>query len=51
MCLSFSSSGDQESVELEDTLSVEVHLVENITSEGGIRAVPSKQDLNQFTKR
>ncbi|PFX12377.1 VHS domain-containing protein [Stylophora pistillata] len=45
------SSEDQESLESEDSLSVEVHLVENITSEGGIRAVPSKQDLNHFTKR
>lgn len=42
---------EQESHESEKTLSVEGHLVENITSEGGIRAVPSKEALNQFTKR
>lgn len=42
---------DQESREPENTLSVEGHLVDNITSEGGIRAVPSKEALNQFTKR
>ena len=42
---------DQESGEPENTLSVEGHLVDNITSEGGIRAVPSKEALNQFTKR
>ena len=42
---------DQDSGEHKDTLSVEGHLVDNITSEGGIRAVPSKEALNQFTKR
>ncbi|KAL9956513.1 hypothetical protein ACROYT_G037997 [Oculina patagonica] len=42
---------EQESHESDKTLSVEGHLVENITSEGGIRAVPSKEALKQFTKR
>ena len=43
---------DQESSDSEvKTLSVEGHLVDNITSEGGIRTVPSKEALNQFTKR
>ena len=46
-----SSSEDQGSLESEDILSVEVHLVEKITFEGGICAVPSKQDLNRLTKR
>lgn len=45
------SAEDQEAGEPENTLSVEGHLVDNITSEGGIRAVPSKEALNQFTKR
>lgn len=49
--LSLRSLEDQESSEPEKTLSVEGHLVDNITSEGGIRAVPSKEALNQFTKR
>ncbi|KAJ7372713.1 AP-4 complex accessory subunit Tepsin [Desmophyllum pertusum] len=45
------SSEEQESRESENTLSIEGHLVDDITSEGGIRAVPSKEALNQFTKR
>lgn len=32
-------------------VSVEAHLVDEITCEGGIRNVPSKESLNQFTKR
>ena len=32
-------------------VSVEAHLVDDITCEGGIRNVPSKESLNQFTKR
>ena len=32
-------------------VSVEAHLVHEITCEGGIRNVPSKESLNQFTKR
>ena len=42
---------NEESTESENILSVEVHLVEEITSEGGIRTVPSKETLIQFTKR
>ncbi|XP_074606040.1 AP-4 complex accessory subunit tepsin-like isoform X2 [Acropora palmata] len=37
--------------ESENMVSVEAHLVDEITCEGGIRNVPSKESLNQFTKR
>ncbi|XP_068762538.1 AP-4 complex accessory subunit tepsin-like isoform X2 [Montipora capricornis] len=40
-----------EGEESENVLSMEVHLVDEITCEGGIRNVPSKEALNQFTKR
>jgi len=48
---SLEASDNEESEESENVLSIEVHLVEEITSEGGIRAVPSKEALTQFTKR
>jgi len=51
LCCPLRSAEDQEAGEPENTLSVEGHLVDDITSEGGIRAVPSKEALNQFTKR
>ena len=44
-------SDDEDSTDSENGLSVEAHLVNKITSEGGIRAVPSKEDLIQFTRR
>ena len=44
-------SDDEDSSDSENGLSVEAHLVNKITSEGGIRAVPSKEDLIQFTRR
>ena len=44
-------SDDEDSTDSENRLSVEAHLVNKITSEGGIRAVPSKEDLVQFTRR
>ena len=44
-------SDDEDSSDSGNGLSVEAHLVNKITSEGGIRAVPSKEDLIQFTRR
>ena len=35
----------------DDALLMEIHLVNEITSEGGVRTLPTKEALSQFTKR